>query len=842
MSKMSLKAGLGLLVITSMTGSFAAAAPAEKSLPGHVPAVVSHLAKTGELAATNDVHLAIGLELRNQAALDDLFRQVSDPASSNYRHYLTPGEFTTQFAPTEADYAAVIAFAKAQGLAVTATTSNRMLVQVTGKADAVEKAFKVSLHTYNHPTEHRTFFAPDSEPTVPANLVIADISGLNNYARPKTSLRTRPNDAKANAAKPAAGSGPDGTYMGNDFRAAYLPGATQTGAGQKVALVQFDGYFASDIQEYETLNNLPNVSLTNILLNGFSGNPTLTGGEVEVSLDIEMVISMAYGVDQVRVYEGDPVNFLPNVVLNQIASDDAANQVSSSWSWGGGPSTTSDQIFKEMALQGQTYFTAVGDYDAFLPGEVNDPSLPFFPCGDPYVISVGGTTLTTTGPGGAYVSETVWNWDVEYGPSNDGIGTCGGISSAYAIPWWQTNVNMTANHGSTLYRNVPDVALTADNVLVIADDGNESNNGGTSCATPLWAAFTALVNQQGASLGRAPLGFLNPALYALGNSKNYTNVFRDTTTGSNTWSSSPTNFIAVVNYDLCTGLGTPNGTNLINALTSTNTTVVTVAGLIPPPSQPWSTNLSVMNGSDPNGFWLLYIQDDTTNTLSGTNYNGWMVNLTSANPVGQAADNQLYVNTTIGGTVYGNATNVVGLVGALWHTTLAVTNYGPSLSSNVYVSDTLPPAASVPLVSTNYTVGVITNFGSSLVWSVGNLASGTGTALTLSFQLGVTGIYTNSATVGASTTDPNPDDDNVSVIATVSGQAVPPILLPNFSMIGKHMFQLSVTNDAGSTIIIQASTNLISWLPISTNVSPFTFTNYDSTNYQQRFYRAQVGQ
>ena len=91
--------------------------------------------------------------------------------------------------------------------------------------------------------------------------------------------------------------------------------------------------------------------------------------------------------------------------------------------------------------------------------------------------------------------------------------------------------------------------------------------GGTSCAAPLWAGFTALVNQQAAAAGQATVGFLNPALYAIGKGASYTSNFHDITTGNNFSSSSPSKFSAVAGYDLCTGWGTPNGTNLINAFT-----------------------------------------------------------------------------------------------------------------------------------------------------------------------------------------------------------------------------------------------------------------------------------
>ena len=841
MSKTFYNAVIGFLILVGAAGSLTASVPIEKTLPGHVPSVVSRLARTGSVPATNDLHLAIGLQLRNQSDLDSLVSQVIDPASPNYHHYLTPDEFVQRFAPTPEDYQAVADFAQAKGLKISATSSNRMILEVTGKAADVQNAFKVSFHTYNHPTENRTFFAPDQEPTVPVNLAILDVSGLNNYARPHNHVHVRSEATNAAAATaPHFGSGPFGTYMGNDFRAAYMPGTSLTGSGQKIALVQFDGYFGSDIAQYESMNGLPNVSLTNILLNGFSGFPVTFNGNLEVSLDIEMSVAMAPGINQVMVYEGDPFNFFPNVVLNQIAQDNAAHQVSCSWGWIGGPNATTDQIFKEMILQGQTFYHATGDNDALTVGEADDPGLFFYPSSDPYIVQVGATTLTTTGPGGSYVSETVWNWGTEFGTNYDGIGSSGGYSSHYLLPSWQTNLATVANGGSSIFRNFPDVALVGDNILVVASGGVQIIGvGGTSCAAPLWAAVTAMINQQSSNLGRAPIGFINPTIYALSKGLYYGSVFNDITAGSSIWSGSPTQFIAVTNYDLCTGLGTPRPA-LINALTSI-TNVTTLSALIPAPLPPWGNTLSVMNGSNPNGFWLFYMRDETANSHGGTNYNGWSINLTTANPVGPFSDNQLTVNTTVNSTPYGNFTNVIAGPGSTWQTTLAVTNWGPSLSSNVFVADTLPVTPGVSLQSSTMTLGVITNFGGNLVWSLGNLATNVGGTLTLNFHVNSSGTYTNAASVTSATTDPNPDDDSIGVIANVAA-ITPPVVVPAFKLGSGGMFKLSITNDAGATIIVQGSTNLLAWVPLWTNVAPCIFTNFDSTNMSKRFYRAIVSQ
>src|SRR5208283_4964003 len=116
------------------------------------------------------------------------------------------------------------------------------------------------------------------------------------------------------------------------------------------------------------------------------------------------------------------------------------------------------------------------------------------------ITQVGGTTLTTTGPGGTYVSETVWNWGY-VASAGQYLGSSGGVSANYSITAWQQGINMTTNQGSTTLRNVPDVALAADNVLVIYNNGAREMVGGTSCAAPLWAGFAALVNQRAAIFG-----------------------------------------------------------------------------------------------------------------------------------------------------------------------------------------------------------------------------------------------------------------------------------------------------------------------------------------------------
>ena len=334
-----------------------------------------------------------------------------------------------------------------------------------------------------------------------------------------------------------------------------------------------------------------------------------------MSLDIEMAVSMATNLSQVIVYEAGPYGNWHDI-LNRMATDNLARQLSCSWYIpGGGSDAVADQIWQQMAAQGQSFFNASGDDDAYT-------GLIDFPGDTPYITQVGGTTLTTSGPGGPWVSEKVWNW-------GGGIGSGGGISTQYPIPAWQTNISMTANQGSTTKRNTPDVALTADNVYVRAD-GRDYNVGGTSCAAPLWAGFAALVNQQAATTGRPSVGFVNPAIYAIGAAANYTSVFHDTIIGNNTSSSSPAKFYAVSGYDLCTGWGTPAGQALINALANPEALLITPpagftsAGGAGGPFTITSQTLSLTNAGTNSltwaltntSSWLTISQDGGTGTLT----------------------------------------------------------------------------------------------------------------------------------------------------------------------------------------------------------------------------------
>jgi subtilase family serine protease len=522
-------------------------------LPGHVPAVVASLHPVGDLPDTNRLNLTISLPLRHQDALNRLLHDLYDPASSRYRRFLKPKEFADQFGPSEEDYQALIGFARARHLRILRTHPNRVLLDVAATAAEVREVFHVNMKLYQHPSEARTFYAPDAEPWLDLAVPLLRVGGLDNYLLPKPGLGNAVRHGDGAAAQ--YGSGPNGAYLGIDFRAAYAPGVALNGAGQSVALVEFDTYFTNDILAYEELDGIAPVAITNVIVDGFHGPPQ--SGEIEVATDIELAVGMAPGLSQVLVYEA-PYDYtsVNNDLLNQIAVDDLANQVSCSWFFAIDSAT--DQIFQEMDAQGQSFFDASGDTGAYSADMATKE-------GDPFITVVGGSVMFTTGAVGAWQSEEAW--------ASGG----GGVSPIYPIPYWQQAVNMSFNQGSTVWRNVPDVAMNAEDSVVTYDRGLTNGLSGTSCSAPLWAGFMALINQQAAQNGRPPIGFLNPAIYGLGQGSHYRSCFHDITIGSNGNDGSPDKYSAEAAFDLCTGWGTPTGQALIDALAPADSLVAVPA-------------------------------------------------------------------------------------------------------------------------------------------------------------------------------------------------------------------------------------------------------------------------
>lgn len=559
-----------------------------QELHGHLTPAMRKAPLVERLPVSTKLHLAIGLPLRKQSQLNATLSDIYNPGSPNFHHYLTAKQFAETYGPSNVDYQAVVDFARAKGLAVNKTFANRVLLEVSGARDIVEKAFYVTMNNYKRP-DGTIFYAPDREPSLDLSVAVLHISGLDNYTVPQPVARTTPPDLPfagvlafgqtgGGSCLVATGSGPCGLFSPSDLRAAYAPGLTLNGAGQCVALLEFDtGFSPGDITGYENEFGLPkpNVPVQTILEDGDNGSPTGDNAQVEVTLDIEMAMAMAPGLNQIQVIIGHNTD---SILGAMAALGGLCNQLSASWTFP--VDGLSTQLFAEMAAHGQSFFVSSGDDGAYqAPGQTaGDPG------GDrdePNVTIVGGTVLALNNPGTSpvYSGESGW------------VDSGGGVLSNDLIAPYQGSFINGSNRGSIVYRNAPDVSIVADFVSLFVFNTSGALGVGTSISTPLWAAYIALANQQASSNGRPPVGFVNPGLYFLAScptcwwtegsnsiiTSAYDSLFHDVQSGNND-DGNTFGYNAVPGFDLVTGLGSPQP-QLILDLTQTcpsGTTLPTV--------------------------------------------------------------------------------------------------------------------------------------------------------------------------------------------------------------------------------------------------------------------------
>jgi len=541
---------VSLLTLIAMVSvaSVVCQAQSQTLLTRHVrPAVRNGEAQSiGRLSPNQSLRFDIVLALRHQPELEDFLQELYDPSSPIYRQFVTVQEFTERFGPSQEDYDAVIAFAKASGFTLVAGSRDAMDVQLKASVANIEKAFHVTMHFYLHPTENRTFYAPDREPTVDLPIRLWHVSGLDNYSTPRPALRHSDLTPQSNAVK---GSCPRSSYCGSDMRAAYYGGTALTGAGQTLGLLEFAGYDIADFNTYfKNVGQTNKVPIHGVSTDGSSLKCLSSGGcdDREQIIDMTQAVSMAPGLKGLYVYV--TANSDTALLSSMSTHTPLDAQLSSSWTWEPSDPQADDPYFEKFAAQGQNYFQAAGDSRRYTAD-----SQFVWPADSAYVTTVGGTNLKVVSAGGPWSSETVWS---------DGGG---GYYSpdAIKIPVWQRHAGVitAANKGSETWRNSPDVAAEANFDFYSCADQEpcEEDWGGTSFAAPMWAGYMALVNQQAVVNGHPVLGFVNPAIYALGVSKEYDGDFHDIVTGSN-------GYPAVKGYDLATGWGSPKGTSLITAL------------------------------------------------------------------------------------------------------------------------------------------------------------------------------------------------------------------------------------------------------------------------------------
>src|SRR6202522_1093715 len=257
-------------------------------LAPHLPRAVANgqAAMVGAVSPQQRLKLAIHLPLRNRAQQTQLLHDLYDPKSPNFHKYLSVSEFTERFAVTARDYGTVVAWAKANGLKVTAKTPNRRLLAVEGSVATVNRAFHVKVNYYRRSADARTFYSPDREPTVVGlSVPLLQITGMNNYVVPQSMLRRRA-VASVTGSVNATGSGPAGEDLPSDMRAAYYGNGPLTGAGQTIGIFSFDGYLASDLQLYYSKTGMSsNVPIEHVLVDGFSGACTAVSSPASSSCD-----------------------------------------------------------------------------------------------------------------------------------------------------------------------------------------------------------------------------------------------------------------------------------------------------------------------------------------------------------------------------------------------------------------------------------------------------------------------------------------------------------------------------------------------------------------------------
>jgi kumamolisin len=432
------------------------------------------------------------------------------------------------------------------GLTIVSSDAASRRIRISGSISTVSRVFGTSLESVSSETEagvavahrHRT-----GGLSIPAALdgVVTAVLGLDD--RPQARAQFRVAQAHATSV----------SYTPVQLGAIYgFPEGTD-GSGQTIAIIELGGGFEqSDLDTYFSGIGVASPSVSAVGVDGAANAPGKdpSGADGEVLLDIEVIGGLSPASDVLVYFAPNTDAGFVDAVANASHATPTPTSMSISWGqsedqWTAQARTALDDALLDAAALGITVTAAAGD-NGSSDGSTDGTDHADFPASSPHALACGGTSLhaTTT----AISSETVWNNGVGQGA------TGGGVSDVFALPSWQKGAGVPASSSSSGGRGVPDVAANADpqtgyQVLV---DGTRAVYGGTSAVAPLWAALVARLAQ---SLG-SPLGLLQPKLYSA------EAAFRDVTSGNNG------SFSAKTGWDACTGLGSPNGTELLAALKS----------------------------------------------------------------------------------------------------------------------------------------------------------------------------------------------------------------------------------------------------------------------------------
>jgi kumamolisin len=445
-------------------------------------------------------------------------------------------------ASTPKQVANVASFADTSGLKVVASNPETHTVQLEGTAADFSKAFGVEFGRYKTEAgqEYRGYTGKVQLPEGLAGNVDA-VLGLDN--RPIASPRMQ--------VSPEATKG--GGFTGKSIGKLYNFPTGLDGTGQTIGIIELGGGFKNDdLAQYFHNTGIKQPQVTAVSVDGATNKPegSANSADGEVDLDIEVAGSVAPGAKQAVYFAPNTEQGFVDAILAAVHDKtNHPNVISISWGapekeWTKEGMQAMNNAFKEAAAAGINVYAAAGDNGA-KDGEKDGKLHADFPAAAPYAIGCGGTKLEDAN--GHIASETVWRDMWGFGGA-----TGGGVSDVFAKPDFQGSVNVPKPTVAGGGRGVPDVAGNASpttGYLVVAD-GQEMSIGGTSAVSPLYAGLTAVLAQ---GVGHN-LGWLTPTLYK------HPEAFNDIVKGGNG------GYDAAKGWDATTGLGSPNGSKLLDVL------------------------------------------------------------------------------------------------------------------------------------------------------------------------------------------------------------------------------------------------------------------------------------
>ena len=523
-------------------------AKAKRAVPGSMRSPLPQARLVGPVDPNE--RISVTLVLRRRSVTGETSTRMAAGARVQP---LAREQFAEAHGASAEDVAAVEAFAHDHGLNVDLADPAQRRVVLSGTVAALSQTFGVFLGSWEYPGGK--YRGRTGEVHLPEDIapVVEAVLGLDNRRQARAQFRRAGGGVRPHAA-PAA------SFTPVELAQIYGFPADATGKGQTVAIIELGGgYHASDLKIYFRHVGRTPPTVVAVGVDG-GGNHPGDDADGEVDLDIEVVGAIAPAA-RIAVY------FAPNTdqgFYDAIATaiHDARRRpsvVSISWggpeiAWTGQAMRAMDALFQDAATLGVTVCAAAGDDGS---SDIRDPSQDDgklhvdFPSSSPFALACGGTRLEAAG--GRITKEIVWNEGRQDGA------TGGGVSDTFGLPVWQKKANVPKSTRGHVGRGVPDVAGNADPLTgyVVRVDGQDGVIGGTSAVAPLWAGLVAMLNEKLAQ----PVGYLNPVLYGLPET-----TFRDIKQGDNDITGKGKLYKAGPGWDPCTGLGSPNGTALLDAL------------------------------------------------------------------------------------------------------------------------------------------------------------------------------------------------------------------------------------------------------------------------------------